>query len=301
MTTSAAIEIFDRSLLRERRNRAAAHLSEYAFLHEWTLRNILERLSLIKRGFPLALVVGARSPALMAPLKLAGGIETLVAGDLSLPMIRAAGQGFPALQLDEEFLPLGLETLDAAINILNLHTVNDLPGALLRMRQALKPDGLFIGAMLGGETLYELRHSLMQAEMALSGGVSPRVAPFADKQQMGALMQRAGFALPVVDSEIVTVSYQTPMNLMRELRFMAENNIIAGRSRTPASKGLMMEAARHYAEHYADADGRVNATFEIIFLIGWAPHESQPKPLRRGSAERSLEDALNMLAPPVKH
>lgn len=192
-----------------------------------------------------------------------------------------------------EALSIEDEEYDLISSVLDMHAVNDLPGLLHQIRTRLKPDGLFLGAMFGGETLHQLRDSLTQTEIALKGGVSPRVFPMADKQQMGALLQRAGFALPVIDSEMVTVTYDNMFKLMHDLRGMGETNIIAERSRVIPGKQFFMQAAKYYAENYSDADGRIEATFEIIYLIGWSPHESQQKPLIPGSAEKRLSDALN--------
>ena len=182
---------------------------------------------------------------------------------------------------------------DLITSVLDLHAVNDLPGLLIQIRQRLKPDGLFLGAMFGGETLHELRASLMQTEIDIKGGASPRVFPMADKPQMGSLLQRAGFALPVIDSEIVTVTYENMFKLMHDLRGMGETNSIAERSRQNPGKSFFMKAADYYAQNFADSDGRIEASFEIIYLIGWAPDESQQKPLKPGSAEKRLSDALN--------
>jgi len=173
-----------------------------------------------------------------------------------------------------------------------LHTINDLPGALVQIRRALKPDGLFIGALFGGETLRELRESLMQAEMNVCGGVSPRVAPMAGRQDMAALMQRAGFALPVIDADILTATYSDIFRLMTDLRGMGETNTLAARHKNFSRRGLFIEAGRYYREKFGDGEGRIPATFEIIYLAGWAPHEGQQKPLPRGSAQKSLADVL---------
>jgi SAM-dependent methyltransferase len=193
---------------------------------------------------------------------------------------------------DEEALPFAPHSFDLIVNPLTLHTVNDLPGALIQIRRALKPDGFFIGALFGGDTLHELRTSLMQAEMNISGGVSPRVAPMAGRRDLAALMQRAGFALPVVDAETVTVMYRDIFHLMHDLRGMGHTNSLAARRRTMTARALFLEAECIYRENYGVPGGKIPATFEIIYLNGWAPHESQQKPLRRGSAEHSLTDAL---------
>ena len=256
--TADPIKIFDRDVLKQRLSRNATNFHQHAFLHEWVQKNIDERLDDIKRTF-------------------------------------RARHSLQSENLNSEFEALGLqpESFDLITSTLNLHSVNDLPGVLHQIRTALKPDGLFLGAMFGGETLHELRESLMQAELALKGGVSPRVFPFADKQQAGALLQRAGFALPVVDSEILSVTYDNMFKLMHDLRGMGESNIITERSRTNPGKEFFMRAAQHYAENFSEDDGRIVASFEIIFMIGWAPHESQQQPLKPGSAENRLADALS--------
>jgi len=251
-------QIFDRALLQRRHRRTASCFDDHNFLHKVARDQIHDRLRDIKRDFQI--------------------IKDVQAGDF---------------QDDFEALKLEKNSLDLVTSTLNLHSINDLPGALTQIKSSLKADGLFVAAMFGGETLHELRESLMQAEMQLKGGVSPRVFPFADKQQMGALLQRAGFALPVVDSDIVTVTYENIFKLMHDLRGMGESNIILERSRTNPGKEFFMKAAEHYQEHFADREGRIEARFEIIYLIGWSPHESQQKPLKPGSAQSRLADALH--------
>jgi SAM-dependent methyltransferase len=195
---------------------------------------------------------------------------------------------------DEEHLPFRGERFDLAVSLLALQSVNDLPGALVQIRRALNPDGLFIGALLGGTTLNELRQAFTQAEAELEGGVSPRVAPFADVRDLGGLLQRAGFALPVTDSEVVRVRYGDPFALMRDLRLMGFTNSLSDRRKTPLRRATLLRMAQIYAERFADPDGRLPATFEIVWLSGWAPHESQQKPLRPGSAKMRLADALGV-------
>ncbi len=200
----------------------------------------------------------------------------------------------PGLRLaaDEEALPFGEATFDLVTSLLSLHWVNDLPGALAQIRLALKPDRLFLAAMLGGETLKELRQALAEAEIAVEGGLSPRVSPFAGVRDAGGLLQRAGFALPVVDTETLTVVYSDPLKLIADLRAMGETNAINERRRSLTRRATLLEAADRYRKAFADAEGRVPATFQVIYLTGWSPHDSQPKPLRRGSAKASLADAL---------
>jgi SAM-dependent methyltransferase len=209
------------------------------------------------------------------------------------PVAETAGDGaFLRLLGDEENLPLAPECFDLAVSALCLQNLNDLPGALVQLRRVLQPDGLFLGCLLGGQSLHELRTALAVAETEIYGGISPRVAPFADVRDMGGLLQRAGFALPVADSEPLTVRYADMFRLMADLRVMGAANALAARLRKPSTRGLFLRAANIYAERFADADGRVRATFEMIFVSGWAPHESQQKPLPPGSAKMRLADAL---------
>ena len=192
----------------------------------------------------------------------------------------------------DERLAAAPEAFDLATSVLSLHAVNDLPGVLAQTRRALKPDGLFLAALFGGETLTELRQSLAAAEVAVRGGVSPRVAPFGDVRDLGGLLQRAGFALPVADVERTVVRYSDGLSLMRDLRALGETNVLAERSRKPMTRTLLTATMVHYAEHFADADGKLRATFDIVYLTGWAPHESQQKPLKPGSAKTRLANAL---------
>lgn len=280
------ILIFDRNRVRHNRNRAtrqgnAQETAAADFLHQWTLRAIADRLTLVKREFPLALLIGATGANTFQSEKIGSVLTMDLAENLR-----------PAIQGDEEFLPFAPASFDAILSCLSLHTVNDLPGALLQIGQTLKPDGFFLGAMLGGETLYQLRQVMMEAEENLRGGLSPRIFPFADKPQAGALLQRAGFSLPVIDSEIVTATYENAFTLMHDLRLMGEGNAILNRNKTNPGKAFFLDVARRYQEKFAEADGRIPATFEIIFMLGWTPHESQQKPKARGSATHSLADRL---------
>ncbi|WP_212522880.1 methyltransferase domain-containing protein [Actibacterium sp. MT2.3-13A] len=194
---------------------------------------------------------------------------------------------------DDEVLDLEQGTHDLVIHALCLHWANDPVGQLVQCRRALRPDGLFLAVLFGGRTLHELRASLAEAETRLAGGLSPRVAPMGEIRDLGALLQRAGFALPVADAAPLTATYETALHLMHELRAMGEGNALAGRHRRFAPRALFAEAARVYAETYGTPDGRIPATFEMIVLTGWAPDDSQPKPLRPGSAAARLADALN--------
>ena len=197
------------------------------------------------------------------------------------------------LALDaSEHVDAAPESADLITSNLVLHAVNDLPGVLLQARRALKPDGLFLAALFGGETLTELRQSLAAAEIEIKGGVSPRVAPFADVRDLGGLLQRAGFALPVADVERTVVRYGEFSQLVRDLRAMGETNALVERSRRPMRRDMLAAAVAHYARHFADPDGKLRATFDIVYLTGWAPHESQQQPLKPGSAKSRLADAL---------
>ena len=193
---------------------------------------------------------------------------------------------------DDETLPLAPESLDLALSALALHFANDLPGVLAQIRRALRPDGLFLAALLGGDTLTELRQSFAAAEVECEGGLSPRVLPFADLRDLGALLQRAGFALPVADVDRVVVRYGDAFALMQDLRRMGATNVLAERRRTPLRRATLLRMAQIYSERFADSDGRIRATFDIVWLSGWAPHESQQQPLKPGSAKASLEEAV---------
>lgn len=276
------IFIFDRKIIRKNRNRAASQLADHGFLVDWSLKQLQDRLSVIKRTFPLALQIGARSHEFNAK---EFGIESLYTLDLAEKL-------HIDVQADEELLPFAPETFDLILSPLNLHTTNDLPGVLSQIKYCLKADGLFIATMLGGETLYELREMMNKIEMDLYGGISPRIAPFADMPQMGNLMQRAGFNLPVIDSEKITVTYDNIFKLMKDLRLMGESNALMSRRKIFSHKNFFTRVAAEYAEKFSEEDGRIKTTFEIIFLSGWAPHESQQKPLKPGSAKNKLADAL---------
>ncbi|MXQ11349.1 methyltransferase domain-containing protein [Microvirga makkahensis] len=278
-------DVFDRTLVRQRLSRALR--AGYAdFLLVRALEDLQERLATVLRSFSLALDVGTPTPA---------AADALMRGGLAEKVVRLSPTPEAGSVLgDEERLPFSGERFDLAVSLLALHAVNDLPGALIQIRRALKPDGLFVGALLGGATLTELRQALTQAEAEMDGGVSPRVAPFADLRDIGGLLQRAGFALPVTDTDIVRVRYANAFALMRDLRAMGLTNALNDRRRTPLKRGTLMRAAGIYAERFADPDGRIPATFEIVWLSGWAPHESQQKPLRPGSARMRLADALGV-------
>jgi SAM-dependent methyltransferase len=284
---SAAPLVFDRALVRRRLARAVR--DGYAdFLLARAADDLEERLGAVLRGFPLALDLGTPTPAAAERLAATGRAEAVVR---AAPL---AERGALTLVADEEALPFGPERFDLAVSLLALHNVNDLPGALIQIRRALKPDGLFLGCLFGGATLHELRAAFTEAEAELEGGASPRFAPFAEVRELGALLQRAGFALPVADVEAVTVRYRDPFGLLRDLRALGLTNALRDRRRASLRRATLMRALERYAERFADPDGRVRATFEMLWLSGWAPHASQQKPLRPGSAKVRLADALGV-------
>jgi len=279
--------IFDRALLRQRRRRAAV-LGPATFLLDRLADDLADRLAAVLRRFELAADLGTPGDAVRAAIARLGSIGKIVAADTLPEVSRMA----PVVVADEEALPFGAEKLDLVVSALALQFVNDLPGTLVQIRRALKPDGLFLGALLGGDTLTELRQSFAVAESEIEGGVSPRVAPFANLRDLGALLQRAGFALPVTDVDRLTVRYETVFALMHDLRRMGATNNLLARRRTPLKRATLFRMAEIYGERFADADGRVRATFEIVWLSGWAPHPDQQQPLRPGSAKERLADAL---------
>ncbi len=283
--------IFDRALLRLRRDRSAPIFKKHDFLIRAVCERLSDRLLDMSRKFPLALDLGARSSGL--GLKTGdGGIEKIVSADISPRMLSTISD--MAVAADAEFLPFANGIFDLIFSNLDLHWTNDLPGSLAQIRRALKPDGLFLGTIFGGETLHELRDALMTAELELTGGASPRISPFTELRDAGGLLQRAGFALPVADSDEIVVTYEDMFRLMVDLRGMAEGNALVERLRRPTNKRLFLRAAELYAERHAEDGGRIRATFQVVFLHGWAPHESQPKALRPGAATKRLADALDV-------
>ncbi len=267
--------LFDRALLRARQARALRQGAD-TFLLDRVIEDMSDRLQAVLRQFGNGVDVG--TPGASLTDMLSGRVASLAHVDVP----------------DDESKGLGLApaSLDLAVSALGLHLVNDLPGVMAQLRRALKPDGFLIAALLGGDTLTELRQSFAAAEAELEGGISPRVAPMADLRDVGALLQRAGFALPVTDVDSVVVRYSSAFALMQDLRRMGATNILMERRRTPLRRATLLRMAQIYAERFADADGRIRATFDIIWLSGWAPHESQQKPLKPGSAKASLADAV---------
>jgi SAM-dependent methyltransferase len=280
--------IFDRMLIRARRRRAAS-IGPATFLLDRVADDLADRLAVVLRRFDLALDLGAPDDAVRAALARVGSIG----GTVSVGAVLEAKGAAPLFVVaDEEALPFRDAAFDLVVSALSLQFVNDLPGTLLQIRRALKPDGLFLAALIGGETLTELRQSFAAAESEIEGGVSPHVAPFADLRDLGGLLQRAGFALPVTDADRLTVRYDSAFALMHDLRRMGATNALIDRRRVPLKRATLMRMADVYAERFADADGRVRATFEIVWLSGWVPHPSQQQPLRPGSAKTRLADAL---------
>ncbi len=277
---TAAPKLFDRAMLRARQDRALRS-EPVTFLLDRVTEDLDERLQAVLRDFNDVADVWTPGEALRPPA-------------------RDRFKSFTRMVLDhsgQENLPLQSQSLDLVVSALALQFVNDLPGVLTQIRRALKPDGLLLAAMLGGDTLTELRQSFAAAEAELEGGVSPRVAPFADLRDVGSLLQRAGFALPVTDVDRIVVRYDSAFALMADLRRMGASNILAERRRAPTRRATMLRMAQVYGERFADADGRIRATFDVIWLSGWAPHESQQKPLQPGSAQASLAEAVKRPKP----
>ena len=282
---------FDRALWRARRGRAATTLETADFLLDETVESFAERLAAVTRRFGRAAVIGAGTGKAAAMLGERFGIGTVLQLDASPAMATRARRGAPdapVLVADEEALPLAPASLDLIVAPLTLHWTNDLPGTLIQMRRALRPDGLFMAALFAGETLRELRACLAEAEIETAGGLSPRIAPMADLRDLGGLLQRAGLALPVADTDTHVVRYGSFADLVADLRRMGATYA----NPHPGRRATFARAAALYAERFSDPDGRLRATFEHVSLSGWAPHPSQQKPLRPGSAKARLAEAL---------
>jgi SAM-dependent methyltransferase len=270
---SVAPVLFDRALLRARQDRARRG-EPATFLLDRIAEDMEERLAAVTRDF--SNVADIWTPSELLQKSTADRFKSIT-----------------RIVVDEtETLPLQPESLDLVVSALAFQFVNDLPGVLAQIRRALRPDGLLLAAMLGGDTLTELRQAFAEAEAECEGGVSPRVAPVADLRDVGSLLQRAGFALPVTDVDRVVVRYDSAFALMHDLRRMGATNTLFDRRRTPTRRATLLRMAQIYGERFADSDGRIRATFDIVWLSGWAPHESQPKPLKPGSAKASLEAAV---------
>ena len=290
VTSSDPLLVFDRTILRQRRERAARDWERHDFLKREIAERLVDRLDDVRRTFPLGLDLGSHGDEVANALGGRPIVGQLVRADLGRGFAaRARG---PSVVADEEFLPFEAGRFDLVLSAMDLHWVNDLPGTLIQIARILKPDGLFLGALLGGATLWQLRQALAAAESEIDGGLSPRVSPFADLRDAAGLLQRAGFALPVADSETIEVEYESALALMRDLRAMGESNLVVGRRRGMTGRAVLLRAAELYAERFARPGGRVTASFEVLFLHGWSPHASQPKALKPGSAAQRLADAL---------
>jgi SAM-dependent methyltransferase len=290
LTETETAALFDRRAWRRHRERAA-RLGCVDFLHALVAERLVDRLGDIRRRFRVALDLGAYTGALSLALEERRGTERVVVADPCIALLRH-NRGM-RVAVDPELVPFRSSSFDLAVSALTLHWVADLPGTLVQLRRALKPDGLFLAAMLGGDTLAELRAVLIEAEMSEEGGASPRVSPTAALADVATLLQRAGFAMPVADADKIVVAYPDMLALLHDLRGMGETNALSARRRTPLRRSTLARAAALYAARYGLADGRIPATFEILCLTGWAPDAGQPRPLRRGSAERRLADALD--------
>lgn len=286
-------KLFDPDLVLHNSRRARTLCAPDAdFLANIVAEELLDRLSVVERQFAHAIVLHAQTGFAAERLRDSGKVQQVTRLEQHADLLVPSISGVDGAVTDLETMPASKASVGLVLSPLSMHLVNDLPGLLLQIRHALHADGLLLAALPGAGTLTELRDSLLQAETELTGGVSPRVVPFADVRDCGALLQRAGFALPVVDGETYTVRYDTMFDLMKDLRAMGMSNPLSARSRKPAGRALFARAAHHYAERHSDPDGRIRATFRILYLSGWAPHESQQKPLKPGSADISLTRVL---------
>lgn len=285
---SSGPQIFDRSLLRARQTRARA-LGPATFLLDRVAGELGERLSAVLRRFDIGVDLGTPTDVVRRALAASGKVGTIIAAEFGATTL---DRSFLRAAADEELLPFADGSLDLVTSALALQFVNDLPGTLIQIRRALKPDGLLLAALVGGDSLAELREAIAAAESEIEEGVSPHIAPFADVRELGALLQRAGFALPVIDNERLIVRYNSVFALMHDLRRMGATNVLHERRRKPLKRATLERMADIYSRRFSDADGRLRASFEIIWLSAWAPHESQQKPLKPGSAAQRLADAL---------
>lgn len=271
--------LFDRRAWRLHRARAAPGAD---FLHQEIAERLIDRLDLVNREFAAILDLGARDGRLAAMLAARKGAAMVIAAEPS--EISLAGVPAPRVRADPELIPFRDASFDLVASNLALHWCADLPGTLVQIRRALKPDGLLLAALFGGSTLVELRTALFEAELEADGGVSPRVSPTVELGDAAGLLQRAGFAMPVADSETITVTYPDLLALMRDLRGMGETNALAAR-RGFLSRAALARAGIIYAERFGTGDGRIKATFEVLYLTGWAPHPGHARP-RSGPRRR---------------
>jgi len=295
MTTSPPV-LIDREAHRRHRDRAAAGFDHVDYLKQAVVERLMDRIDMIRRDLPLVLDAGCHTGALTQALLQSPKVGQVKAFDPSPQMATQAASrhGIEAVAADYDAIPFEGEQFDGIFSAFSLHWADDLPGTMIQLRQRLKPDGVMMLALMGGETLSGLRAAMASAETEVSGGMSPRVLPMGDIRDMGGLISRAGLAMPVADSDTVTVTYPDVLTLMADLRAMGEANAMTGRVKRMTSRGVFMRAAEIYHERFGEADGRISASFEIITLTGWAPDASQPQPLKPGSAQHRLSDALGV-------
>ncbi|WP_374828732.1 methyltransferase domain-containing protein [Paenochrobactrum pullorum] len=286
--------IFDRRLMLQFQKRALAKpVADADFLLSRAVEDVLDRLSAVEKHFGTGVALMGYTDALAQGLAHSEKVDKVIRIEQGDFYFQDSGAAFEKGVVEpNEILPLEPQSADLIISLMSLHLVNDLPGMLIQISRALRPDGLFLAAFPGTGTLGELRESLMQAEIELTGGAAARIAPFADIRDAGALLQRAGFALPVTDVDTVTVRYNSMFDLLKDIRAMGMQNILLDRSRKPLTRSVFMRAAQIYTDRFSDLDGRIRASFSTLWMSGWKPHESQQKPLKPGSAKASLADAL---------
>lgn len=274
--------LFDRPLVKRRKRRFTDSFASVDFLYREAAERLADRLQDTTRSFGTTLLLGNHSELLP---------EILPTGKLG-DITTAASFGDVSVRCDEEYLPFRESSFDAVISCLSLHWVNDLPGTLIQIQRALKPDGLFLAVLPGPQTLKELRQSLEAAMIEAEKGIYPVVSPFVEVRDAGNLLQRCGYALPVADSELLSLSYDTPFKLMNEIRLMGEANALVERRKRFSRRTLFQRTAEIYHQHHANSENRIQASVELVFLSGWKPHAGQPQPARRGSASLSLASAL---------
>lgn len=301
MSPSPSPLLFDRARVARNRDRASLGFDEYAFLKVKESTQLLDRLKDSPRTFQSALDLWAHTGQASQVLKTSGLVDNITALEPSDNMRETLGsKNIPAMAWHDDLLPFDPDQFDLAVSVLGLHWANDLPGILQEIRRVLRPDGLFLACLFGGGTLNELRSALIEAETEITGGISPRLSPLPGLQDMAGLLQRTGFALPVADIEHVTVRYSHPMKLLQDLKGMGEQSAFLkrdGQARRPLSRRILARMSDIYAERFSDPDGKVRASFEIVWLSGWAPAANQPKPLRPGSGKFSLAEAVKKAGP----
>jgi SAM-dependent methyltransferase len=283
-------QVFNREVLKLHRDRAAEKFEHYNFLFKEVADRLIDKLNDVREDFKVGLDIGCHTGQILSCLQETNKIETLFQCDISEKFISHVKKD--AFVGDEEFLPIRDNSLDVVISNLSLHWVNDLPGTLIQIRRTLKKDRLFLASLFGGSTLFELRDALIAAEIEVLGGASPRVSPFIDMENAGGLLQRAGFSLPVVDTDLISVAYENPTKLMFDLRGMGEQRAIHNCSKTFTNRNVFSRAAEIYKQRHGNSDGTVKATFEIFFLAAWTPSDNQQKPLKRGTGEISLAEVF---------